>query len=69
VFRLMAIAPFPVEAYPTAMVERLIGACEAIKTVAESWMEQLDLAPTDLERLSAAADALETAWAALTPHG
>lgn len=64
----MAIAPLPVETYPTAMVEQLIGACEAIKTVAESWMEQLDLDPAELLRLSAAADALEAAWAALTPH-
>jgi hypothetical protein len=66
---MMAIDTLPAEAYPTAMVERLIGACEAIKSVAEVWLEQLDLEPAALLRLSTAADALETAWAALTPHG
>ena len=62
----MAIAPLPVETYPTAMVEQLIGACEAVKAVAGSWLERLDLAPADLMRLTAATDALETAWSALT---
>ncbi|HZQ84717.1 MAG TPA: hypothetical protein VFA83_07755 [Acidimicrobiales bacterium] len=64
----MTIDTLPVGAYPTASVERLVGACEAIKAVAQSWLEQLELEPEDLVRLNAAADAVEAAWAQLSPR-
>ena len=64
----MAADTLPVGAYPTAVVERLMGACEAIKALAQSWIEQLDLEPDDLNRLTLAADAVEAAWMELTPR-
>ena len=64
----MAIDTLPVGAYPTAVVERLMGACEALKALAETSMEQLDLAPDDVTRLTAAADAVEAAWMMLSPR-
>jgi len=64
----VTVDTLPVGAYPTAAVERLVGACEAIKAVAQSWIEQLELEPEDLVRLNAAADAVEAAWAQLTPR-
>jgi hypothetical protein len=63
----MSVDALPLGAYPTAMVERLVGACEAIKAVAESWLEQLDIDPGDVVRLTMAAEALEQAWVALAP--
>ena len=63
----MSVDALPAGAYPTAMVERLIGACEAIKAVGQVWLEQLDLDPADVSRLTAAADTLELTWATLTP--
>lgn len=63
----MTVDALPVGAdYPTAMVERLVGACEAIKALAERRLGQLDLEPADVARLTDAAAALETAWLALS---
>ena len=63
----MTIDALPLGAdYPTAMAERLVGACEAIKALAERRLEQLDLEPADVARLTEAATALERAWLALS---
>lgn len=63
----MTIDALPLGAdYPTAMAEQLVGACEAIKALAVRRLEQLDLEPADVARLTEAAAALETAWLALS---
>lgn len=63
----MSVDALQLGVYPTAMVERLVAGCEAIKAVAEVWLEQLEVDPRDLRRLAAATDALDLAWAALEP--